>query len=486
MATKPTVPTDWALQLVQSGASNNWNKLEPEISFKDFGSLEATPTDRQTFNYQLNALHLWKEYLDLAVDEILVTQGQNDTTYLKLTDAVEAPVAGKVPKFEATGDITSRFYRSQAPNSDVIGGGLAFRYSEGTTASGANNYIRFCDNKEAIREWLDVPLATHNHDTVYVKISDTSETPAVNKVARYDSFTDLNVRTLRSSIADQSTIGGALAFRVESGTAANDDDNYIRYCSNKEAIRNWLELLNETESDNKYRQLTQNLFDRTETTTLKASSTDTAAAASFRSATGDDAFISVNSVGNFSFNLGYSVSLGKVVIGGGSFGNTEYELYHSGNLPPTVDNLTSTSTTQPLSANQGRVLNTNKLDVTGTAANSSTLEGRSKSEVITDTINTHRSSTAAGVTINFNLVAKNFFVTRLSEVDNTVTLAGAPKIGDTFILSNTRVDAGTATITGVDILLPDNTTKSTITLTGRATASFICTTAGQLTLRGVY
>ena len=50
-----------------------------------------------------------------------------------------------------------------------------------------------------------------------------------------DSAADTTVRLLRATYADQTTISGAMAFRVNNGT-----DNYTRYCSSPSAIRTWL------------------------------------------------------------------------------------------------------------------------------------------------------------------------------------------------------------------------------------------------------
>ena len=70
MATKPTTSTEWALQLTTDGGSGNPNKQIPTTTFKNFGQPEATPTDRQGFNYILNSLHLWKVYFEEMTDEL--------------------------------------------------------------------------------------------------------------------------------------------------------------------------------------------------------------------------------------------------------------------------------------------------------------------------------------------------------------------------------------------------------------------------------
>lgn len=84
MATKPTVSTEWATQFTTSGPSGNANKTEPTASFKDFGQPEASPTDRQSLNYNLNAIDLWLKYLTEVTDEDI--KKANSMTALRAMD----------------------------------------------------------------------------------------------------------------------------------------------------------------------------------------------------------------------------------------------------------------------------------------------------------------------------------------------------------------------------------------------------------------
>ena len=70
MATKPLVSTEWATQVTTAGGSGNINKDEPTQAFKDFGQPEASPVDRQSLNYELNALDQWRTYFEQATDEL--------------------------------------------------------------------------------------------------------------------------------------------------------------------------------------------------------------------------------------------------------------------------------------------------------------------------------------------------------------------------------------------------------------------------------
>ncbi len=57
-----------------------------------------------------------------------------------------------------------------------------------------------------------------------------------NQVAVRNSSGDLHARLFRANYTNQSTISGAIAFRVNNGA-----DNYLRYCSSPSAIRTWLD-----------------------------------------------------------------------------------------------------------------------------------------------------------------------------------------------------------------------------------------------------
>ena len=66
---------------------------------------------------------------------------------------------------------------------------------------------------------------------VTLNVSATSGATASTLVSR-DSSADISARLFRANYANQSTISGAIAFRVNNGS-----DNYLRYCSSPSAIR---------------------------------------------------------------------------------------------------------------------------------------------------------------------------------------------------------------------------------------------------------
>lgn len=63
-----------------------------------------------------------------------------------------------------------------------------------------------------------------------------SEANVASTVAKRSSSGDINARLFRSEFGDQSTISGAIAYRVNNG-----GDNYIRFCNNMAAVRTFLD-----------------------------------------------------------------------------------------------------------------------------------------------------------------------------------------------------------------------------------------------------
>ncbi|MGL4639192.1 MAG: tail fiber domain-containing protein, partial [Shewanella sp.] len=82
--------------------------------------------------------------------------------------------------------------------------------------------------------------ASHTHTSSQVGLGNVPNTvhttaSTVNTVPVRDSAGDIITRLFRSEYANQATIGGAIAFRTNNST-----DNYIRFCSDTAAIRNWI------------------------------------------------------------------------------------------------------------------------------------------------------------------------------------------------------------------------------------------------------
>lgn len=88
---------------------------------------------------------------------------------------------------------------------------------------------------------LTVAVVDNSHTHTSATITDLnaqSTAATANTLALRDASADISARLFRSNYADQTSISGAMAFRINSST-----DNYIRFCSDEAAIRTWLGVL---------------------------------------------------------------------------------------------------------------------------------------------------------------------------------------------------------------------------------------------------
>lgn len=76
--------------------------------------------------------------------------GSTATTWA--VDADTNPTANKIVARDSAGDVKCRLIRSNYQNQATISGAIAFR----TTNADSDNYVRFCDNKAAIRTYMEV------------------------------------------------------------------------------------------------------------------------------------------------------------------------------------------------------------------------------------------------------------------------------------------------------------------------------------------
>lgn len=109
----------------------------------------------------------------------------------------------------------------------IINGELKFKKSAGG-ATDPNQYQYMVYHQGFKPTAADVGLP-NVPNTVHSANADA------NTVAVRDGAADLHCRLVRSGYPNQSTISGALAFRVNNGS-----DNYVRFCSDTAAIRTWL------------------------------------------------------------------------------------------------------------------------------------------------------------------------------------------------------------------------------------------------------
>jgi hypothetical protein len=73
---------------------------------------------------------------------------------------------------------------------------------------------------------------------------DATEAATTSKIVARNSSGDINCRLVRPNYTNQTTISGAMAYRIN-----NSSDNYIRFCSDKGAIRTFLDVPTRTGGD---------------------------------------------------------------------------------------------------------------------------------------------------------------------------------------------------------------------------------------------
>mgnify|MGYP001569871160 CR=1 FL=1 len=77
--------------------------------------------------------------------------------------------------------------------------------------------------------------ANQTGNTTFTVTSNAVEAATASTLVYRNSSADVNVRLLRANYQDQTTISGAIAYRIN-----NSSDNYTRYCSSPSAIRTFL------------------------------------------------------------------------------------------------------------------------------------------------------------------------------------------------------------------------------------------------------
>ena len=77
--------------------------------------------------------------------------------------------------------------------------------------------------------------ANQSGNTTFTVTSNATTAATASTIAYRDGSADISARLFRANYANQSTISGAIAFRVN-----NSSDNYLRYCSSPSAIRTFI------------------------------------------------------------------------------------------------------------------------------------------------------------------------------------------------------------------------------------------------------
>ena len=173
------------------------------VSAIEIGYLDAVTSPVQT---QLNSKSPLASPIFTGVPVAPTATAGTNTTQLATTEFVTAAIAPKAP-------IASPTFTGSATASRFVS----------TVANGTPPFV--------VTSSTMVPNL--NADFLDGQSSDAAATP-LTMVLR-DSAADATVRLLRTNYTDESSISGAMAFRINNST-----DNYTRYCSNIGAIRTYL------------------------------------------------------------------------------------------------------------------------------------------------------------------------------------------------------------------------------------------------------
>lgn len=91
------------------------------------------------------------------------------------------------------------------------------------------------------KDYVDSQVATraptaHTHTVAAITdLRPQDANATASTLVLRDGSADVNARLLRTTYSDESTMSGAIAFRVNNST-----NNYTRYCNNPESVRNWM------------------------------------------------------------------------------------------------------------------------------------------------------------------------------------------------------------------------------------------------------
>lgn len=268
---------------------NTWQTL-PSASTSATGIVQLTDSTSSTSTTTAATPNSVKLAYDLANSKASGTHGHNNIVSRGVTTMESSTTRPAVTGLSMTEAYNNSYPTAYGNVMTMRGGGdgqLLIGWS-GTSGAHAPVYVR-SRRDDATAPWsdwaqvyttankptlTDLGIATltrgsyltgSNYDgtSATTWAVDATTTATASKIAARDSAGDVVARLFRSEYANQSTISGAMAFRVAGGTGA---DNYIRFCSDTGAIRTFLsvyaktETYTRTEMDNRYPQKAAAVF----------------------------------------------------------------------------------------------------------------------------------------------------------------------------------------------------------------------------------
>jgi hypothetical protein len=133
--------------------------------YLDYANFTGTPSIPSVGNGQIDGR---TSGLGLSGSMDATANQSGNTTFTVTSNAATAANANTIAYRTSSADIRARLFRSNYQNQTTISGGMAFRVN-----NGADDYIRFCTDKAAIRTFLGVPASGDLNNYLLNNASDT-------------------------------------------------------------------------------------------------------------------------------------------------------------------------------------------------------------------------------------------------------------------------------------------------------------------------
>ena len=133
--------------------------------YLNYANFTGTPTIPSVGNGQIDGR---TSGLGLSGSMDATANQSGNTTFTVTSNAATAANANTIAYRTSSADIRARLFRSNYANQSTISGGMAFRVN-----NGADDYIRFCNDKAAIRTFLGVPASGDLNNYLLNNASDT-------------------------------------------------------------------------------------------------------------------------------------------------------------------------------------------------------------------------------------------------------------------------------------------------------------------------
>ena len=283
----PTVQTADARKFLRN--DNTWQSL-PTATTGATGIVQLNDATNSTSTTQAATANAVKKAYDLANSKASSSHGHTNLTSrgaVTMESSTTRPAVTGLSMTEAYNNSYPTTYGNVMTMRGTGDGQLLIGWS-GTSGGHAPAYIRSRrDQADAPWSgWAQIYTTAHKPSLTDLGITtltrgsyltgsnyngtaattwsvDATTTATASKVVARDTNADLVGRLFRSEYANQSTISGAMAFRVAAGSGT---DNYIRFCSDTSAIRTFLstyaksETYTRAEMDNRYVQKNSTVF----------------------------------------------------------------------------------------------------------------------------------------------------------------------------------------------------------------------------------